>query len=78
MSYQLSNVETENMFKRIKDTCPEQLISDIQEAATGYIGMNGITAEIKSVYSTRFADEFSKAQLAKIDWQQVVAALATL
>lgn len=78
MSHEFSNPETDNMFQHIKETKPHQLISDAQQALTGYIGLAGIAAEIKSEYSHEFAEHFNEQQLAKVDWQQIVKALASL
>lgn len=78
MSHEFANNETQAMFSRIKETRPETLINDAHEAQMGYVGLTGLAAEIKSIYSQRFTKEFSETELANIDWQQIVAMLATL
>lgn len=78
MTEQFSNSATSKMFQRIKETQPEQLISDAQEASVGYIGLDGIASEVKSEYSTLFAEEFSEQELAQVAWKEIVNALASL
>lgn len=78
MNDEFTNAETNRMFNRIKQTSPHQLISEAQEALTGYIGLNGIAAEVRYAYSRQFAEEFNEQQLAQVDWQQIVKALAHL
>lgn len=78
MSDKFSNAETNKMYQHIAATQPEQLISDAQEASLGYIGLAGITAEVKAQYSTHFAAEFNERELAKVQWKEIVTALASL
>ena len=76
MSAHFSNAETARMFRMIDETCPTQLKSDVKEARVGYVGLDGIAAEIKSEYSNEFSDDFTEPELKQVQWLEIVAALA--
>lgn len=78
MSDAFSNQETKIMFNYIKDTQPQQLISDAKEIRQGYLGQQGLAAEIAAEYSQHFADKFSEQQLEKVKWEEIATALAKL
>ncbi|ART80114.1 hypothetical protein [Oceanisphaera avium] len=78
MNTEFTNAPTKAMYQHIKETHPLPLINEATEAKTGYIGLKGLAAEVKAEYSERFKQEFSEAEFAQIDWQQIVAMLATL
>lgn len=78
MSDAFSNQETQTMFEHIKDTQPQQLISDAKEIRQGYSGQQGLAAEIAAEYSQHFADKFTEQQLEKVQWEEIANALARL
>lgn len=76
MEPHFSNAPTQRMYQKIAATCPTQLKSEAQEARLGYVGLEGIAAEIKSQYSNEFADDFSEPELKQVQWLEIVTALA--